>query len=159
MKLLSSAFANFEDIPAKYTGDGENLSPPLRWQDVPEETRSLALICEDPDAPHGIWDHWVIYNIPPTISVLAEGIQELPHEIQSCLNTSGATEYVGPNPPSGMHRYFFKLYALDTTLQLREGATKRDLIQAMNSHIVADATLVGHYARKHGKSYRPDPHQ
>lgn len=148
MKIFSSAFGNFEDIPTLYTGEGQDLSPPLRWQDVPEGTHSLALICEDPDAPHGTWDHWVIYNIPPTISVLAEGIKPLPQEIRSGLNTAGTKDYIGPNPPSGMHRYFFKLYALDTVFQLPEESTKIDLIKAMNSHILAEATLVGHYRLK-----------
>lgn len=148
MILLSTAFSNFEEIPTKYTGEGQDISPPLRWQDIPEGTHSLALICEDPDAPHGTWDHWIIYNIPPTISVLAEGIKPLPQDIQSCLNTAGIKDYIGPNPPSGTHRYFFKLYALDTVFQLPEDATKIDLIKAMNSHTLAEATLVGQYALK-----------
>lgn len=148
MKLISSAFGNFEDIPAKYTAEGPDLSPPLRWQDAPEETRSFALIMDDPDAPHGTWDHWLIYNIPPAVSVLAEGIKDWPSGFQSCLNSWGITNYMGPNPPSGTHRYFFKLYALDTVLQLPEGATKPDLLKAMNGHVLADAVLVGHYKRK-----------
>ena len=151
MKIFSSAFGNYEDIPTLYTGEGQDVSPPLRWQDVPVETRSLALICDDPDAPRGTWDHWIIYNIPPTISVLAEGIKQLPLDIQSCLNSWGKKEYGGPNPPSGTHRYFFKLYALDTVFQLPEDAKKIDLIKAMNSHILAEATLVGHYALQHDK--------
>lgn len=150
MKIFSSAFGNFEDIPIKYTGDDQDVSPPLRWQDIPAGTRSLALICDDPDAPHGTWDHWIIYNIPPTISVLAEGIKPLPQDIQSCVNSWGKKDYRGPKPPSGMHRYFFKLYALDTVFQLPEEATKIDLIKGMNSHILAEATLVGHYAQKDG---------
>lgn len=148
MKIFSSAFGNFEDIPTKYTGDGQDLSPPLGWQDVPNGTRSLALICDDPDAPHGTWDHWIIYNIPPSISVLAEGIKPLPPEIQSALNSWGKKDYGGPKPPSGKHRYFFKLYALDTVLQLSEDATKVDLIRSMNNHILAESTLVGYYAYK-----------
>jgi Raf kinase inhibitor-like YbhB/YbcL family protein len=151
MKLFSSAFANFEAIPIKHTGEGDDISPPLRWQEVPEGTHSLALICEDPDAPHGTWDHWILYNIPPTMSVLAEGIKQsqLPHDIQTGLNTAGTNEYVGPNPPSGIHRYFFKLYALDTVFQFPGGLTKTDLIKAMSSHILGEATLVGVYERKH----------
>ena len=147
MKLLSTAFANFEDIPIKHTGEGDDLSPPLRWQDVPEGTRSLALICEDPDAPNGTWDHWILYNIPPSISVLAEGITQLPYEIKSGLNSWKKTGYKGPKPPSGKHRYFFILYALDTVLQLPEKATKIDLINAMRSHTLAEATLVGNFER------------
>lgn len=151
MKLFSSAFSNFEAIPTLYTGEGEDRSPPLRWQDVPEGTRSLTLICEDPDAPHGTWDHWILYNIPPTMSVLAEGIKQsqLPPDIQICPNTAGTKEYIGPNPPSGTHRYFFKLYALDTVFQFPEGLTKIDLIQAMSGHILAEVSLVGVYERKH----------
>lgn len=148
MKLLSSAFGNFEDIPLKYTGDGEDLSPPLRWQAIPEGTRSLALICEDPDAPHGTWDHWILYNIPPNISVLAEGLEKLPHGIQSCLNSWGNLGYGGPKPPSGKHRYFFTLYALDTVLQLPQRANKIDLIKAMRSHTLGEVTLVGCYQSK-----------
>lgn len=151
MKIFSSAFRNFEDIPIFYTGEGEDSSPPLQWQDVPEGTHSLALICDDPDAPHGTWDHWVIYNIPPTMSALPEGLKELPGDIRSCVNSWGTKGYGGPNPPSGTHRYFFKLYALDTVFQLSEDATKIDLIKAMNSHILAEATLVGRYALQHGK--------
>jgi Raf kinase inhibitor-like YbhB/YbcL family protein len=150
MKLLSSAFGNFDSIPVKHTGEGEDISPPLRWQGVPDGTRSLALICEDPDAPHGTWDHWVLYNIPPSISVLAEGLKQLPHGIQSCRNSWGKTGYGGPNPPSGNHRYFFTLYALDTVLQLPEGATKANLINAMRGHTLAEAGLVGTYQRRHG---------
>jgi Raf kinase inhibitor-like YbhB/YbcL family protein len=150
MKLISSAFGNFEPIPVKYTGEGEDLSPPLRWQDVPDGTRSLALICDDPDAPHNTWDHWILYNIPPTIGVLAEGTQELPYDIRSCKNSWGKTGYGGPLPPSGKHRYFFTLYALDTVLQFPEDATKENLLQAMQNHILAEASLVGVYESKHG---------
>lgn len=151
MKLLSSAFANFEAIPIKYTGEGEDLSPPLRWQDIPEGTRSLALVCDDPDAPNGTWDHWVLYNIPPSISVLAEGVKQLPHGIQSGLNSWKKSGYRGPKPPSGKHRYFFTLYALDTVLQLPETAIKTDLISAMRSHILAEASLVGCYELQNKK--------
>ncbi|MBY0292731.1 MAG: YbhB/YbcL family Raf kinase inhibitor-like protein [Alphaproteobacteria bacterium] len=148
MMLLSTAFENFESIPVKYTGEGEDLSPPLRWQDIPKGTRSLALICEDPDAPHGTWDHWLIYNIPPSIGVLAEGLKELPQGIQSFQNSWGKTGYGGPNPPSGQHRYFFTLYALDTVLQFSEGATKASLLKEIQAHTLEEATLVGVYQRK-----------
>lgn len=148
MKILSSAFGNFEPIPSQYTAEGDDISPPLRWQDVPDGTHSLALICDDPDAPHGTWDHWIIYNIPPSVNVLAEGIKQLPSDVQSCDNSWGVKGYGGPNPPSGTHRYFFKLYALDTVLQFAEDVTKADLLKAMNRHILAEATLVGVYERK-----------
>jgi Raf kinase inhibitor-like YbhB/YbcL family protein len=148
MKLLCAAFENQGSIPTRYTAEGEDLSPPLRWQDVPQGTRSLALICEDPDAPHGTYDHWLLYNIPTSISVLAEGLKQLPHGIQSLQNSANTTGYVGPNPPSGDHRYFFTLYALDTVLALPEKGTKADLLKAMTSHILAQATLVGRYQRE-----------
>lgn len=148
MKLFSSAFGNFEIIPIQYTGEGDDISPPLRWQDAPIGTRSLALICEDPDAPRGTWDHWLLYNIPPSIHVLPEGMKTLPHDIRSCPNSWGKTGYGGPNPPSGKHRYFFTLYALDTVLQLPENATKAHLLNAMQSHTLAEAIIVGCYAKK-----------
>lgn len=151
MKLFSAAFSNFEPIPRQYTAEGEDISPPLRWQEVPEGTRSLALIVDDPDAPHGTWDHWIIYNIPPSISVLAPGIQVSHEAIQTCLNTAGTKEYVGPNPPTGNHRYFFKLYALDTLFQLSETSTKADLIKAMTGHILDEAVLVGTYQLQNKK--------
>jgi len=147
MKILSSAFADQDSIPVKYTAQGEAVSPPLRWQDVPEGTRSLALICEDPDAPNGTYDHWLLYNIPVSVGVLGEGLKELPQATQSLLTLAGTRDYVGPNPPSGTHRYFFILYALDTVLQLPDNATKVDLLKAMNGHILAEATLVGRYKR------------
>jgi len=94
MRLISSAFGNYDQIPVKYTGEGEDVSPPLRWQDVPTGTRSFALICEDPDAPHATWDHWIIYNIPSSMRVLAEGLrEELPQGSQSCLNSWGNLGY------------------------------------------------------------------
>lgn len=148
MILLSTAFGNFESIPIKYSGEGEDLSPPLRWQDVPEGTRSFALICEDPDAPHGTWDHWIIYNIPSSVNVFAEGIKHISHDSQSLKNSWNEYGYGGPNPPSGTHRYFFVLYALDTVLQLPEEATKTQLREAMKHHILSEATLVGLYEKK-----------
>lgn len=151
MKLLSTAFENQGPIPIRYTAEGDDLSPPLRWQDAPKETRSLALICEDPDAPRETYDHWLLYNIPPSISVLAEGLKQLPHGIQSLQNSADTTGYVGPNPPSGNHRYFFTLYALDTVLAIPEKGAKADLLKAMTSHILAQATLVGRYQREKGQ--------
>ncbi len=147
MKIFSAAFSDQASIPVKYTAQGESLSPPLRWQDAPEGTRSLALICEDPDAPGGTYDHWLLYNIPVSVGVLAEGLKDLPHGTQSLLNSAGTKDYTPPNPPSGTHRYFFILYALDTVIQLPDTATKADLLKAMNGHILAEATLVGRYKR------------
>lgn len=149
MKLMSSAFENYDNIPVKYTAQGEDVSPPLRWQDIPDGTRSLVLICDDPDAPKGTWDHWLIYNIPTTIATLPEGLKDtLPHDIRSCRNSWEKNEYGGPNPPSGSHRYFFTLYALDTVLQLPDDTKKADLLKEMESHVLADANLVGLYERK-----------
>ncbi len=149
MIIISSAFGNFEDIPLKHTGEGDDLSPPLRWQDFPEETRSFVLICDDPDAPNQTWDHWILYNIPPHMNVLAEGLNYLPKEIQILKNGWGRKEYGGPMPPTGKHRYFFKLYALNTLIQLPADATKQDLIEAMRNHILAEATLVGCYEKQY----------
>ncbi len=151
MKLISAAFEHFDSIPIKYTGEGEDISPPLTWQDIPEGTRSFALICEDPDAPHGTWDHWILYNIPPSMKDLAEDLKELPEGIQSCLNSWKKTGYGGPHPPSGIHRYFFTLYALDTLFDLPDGAIKANLINGMRGHILAEATIMGTYQLKHGR--------
>lgn len=150
MILLSSAFNPHEAIPIQYTGEGEDINPPLRWQDIPEGTRSLALICDDPDAPHKTWDHWIIYNIPPSITTLAEGLKNLPFEVRTGINSWGNTDYGGPMPPvgHGPHRYFFTLYALDTIIQLPNNATKEDLLREIKYHELAKATLVGIYERK-----------
>jgi Raf kinase inhibitor-like YbhB/YbcL family protein len=145
MKLLSTAFNNFDTIPVKYTAEGEDICPPLRWQDIPEGTRSFALVCEDPDAPGATWDHLVLYNIPPTMKVLPEGFNQLTQGIQSCLNSWGKKGYGGPNPPSGTHRYFFIVYALDTVLQLPDGARKVNLLKEMQGHVLAEASVVGVY--------------
>ncbi len=147
MKLFSTAFADQASIPVKYTAQGESLSPPLRWQDIPAGTRSLALICEDPDAPGGTYDHWIVYNIPPTMGVFAEGLQDLPEDVKSLSNSAGTKGYAGPNPPHGTHRYFFILYALDTVLHLPDTTTKAGLLKAMNGHTLATATLIGRYQR------------
>ena len=149
MKILSSAFGSFDSIPSKYTTEGDNISPPLSWQDIPADTKSLALICEDPDAPMGTWDHWILYNIPPTVSELPEGLQTLQHGMQTNLNSWRKPGYGGPNPPSGSHRYFFILYALDTVLQLSSHSNKADLLKAIQGHILEETSLVGVYELKH----------
>jgi hypothetical protein len=152
IQLTSTAFAEGKPIPAKYTCDGADVSPPLKWSSVPEGTKSLALISDDPDAPVGTWVHWVIYNIPPDATELAEGVPK------SETLTNGATQgmtdfkrvgYGGPCPPQGgPHRYFFKLYALDTTLSLKRGATKQELLRTMEGHILAEGQLMGTYQRR-----------
>ena len=143
MKLSSLDFEHEGHIPEKFTCDGEDISPSLIIEDVPEGTKRLALIVEDPDAPAGIWIHWVVFNIHIT-DVIEE--DEIPG-IQG-INDFRKLDYGGPCPPSGTHRYFFKLYALDTKLDLEEGCRKKDLLKAMEGHILAEAELVGLYLRK-----------
>ncbi len=150
--ITSPAFANQATIPGKYTGDGEDVSPPLAWTGAPEATRSFALICDDPDAPVGTWVHWVIWNIPATETGLAEAIPperpELSNGARQGTNDFRKTGYGGPAPPRGpVHRYFFKLYALDTTLDLAPGARKSALETALDGHVLAKTELVGRYSR------------
>ncbi len=151
MKLESTAFTAGNLIPARYTCDGEDLSPPLSWDAPPEGTRSLALICDDPDAPRGTFVHWVLYNLPADLRQLPEGIPAQPQPPVGGIhgkNDFGRSGYGGPCPPSGTHRYFFRLYALDQTLNLAQGATKAELLEAMNGHILISAELMGRYARQ-----------
>jgi len=149
--VTSSAFEQGGMIPAEYTCDGENISPPLKWDDVPAGTKSIALISDDPDAPAGTWVHWIMWNIPPDLSQLSENI---PHDkVLPDGSTQGITDfqrpgYGGPCPPSGTHRYYFKIYALDTKLDLQSSATKADLLKAIHGHILAQGELMGKYKRK-----------
>lgn len=148
--LTSSAFSEGEMIPTKYTCDGEDVSPPLRWQDAPEDTQSFALICDDPDAPGMTFVHWVIFNIPGTATSLAEGVnpaRELPDGSRQGTTNFNKIGYGGPCPPGGTHRYYFKLYALDTQLDLKAGISKEDLLSEMEGHIIAQTQLMGKYAR------------
>jgi Raf kinase inhibitor-like YbhB/YbcL family protein len=151
LELTSTAFREGEPIPKQYTGDGRNVSPPLTWQDPPAGTRSLALICEDPDAPRGTFTHWVIFNLPAESRELAEGIPAeatLPNGTTQGVNDFGQTGYGGPKPPPGKpHRYIFTLYALDRPLDVRPGATRAQLLAAMKDHVVGEARLMGTYAR------------
>ncbi len=150
-ELTSPAFENGDTIPEKYTGDGGDLSPPLRWTDPPEGTQSFALISDDPDAPVGTWVHWVIYGIPRTERELSEGVRDaktLDNGARQGKNSWPKIGYGGPAPPPGKpHRYYFKLYALDTELALGPGATKEALLRAMEGHILAEAELLGKYGR------------
>ncbi|MFA6409376.1 MAG: YbhB/YbcL family Raf kinase inhibitor-like protein [Gammaproteobacteria bacterium] len=148
MKISSQAFLHQEFIPSKYTCQGVGTSPELSWQDVPKETKSLALIMEDPDAPMGLWTHWILYNIPPEVTNLAENVKVLPKGTEQGLNTLDETGYVPPCPPSGTHRYYFKLYALDIVLQPNAKFTNATLKKAMEKHILAQAELMGNYAKK-----------
>jgi Raf kinase inhibitor-like YbhB/YbcL family protein len=152
--IKSSSFNNNEEIPTRYTCEGDDISPPLSWDNIPEHTRSLALIVDDPDAPDPkapkmTWVHWVLYNIPPNINVLAEQCTSatLPTGAAEGLNDWQRLGYGGPCPPTGRHRYFFKLYALDTMLDNLSKLTKADVEVAMQEHIIAQAQLIGTYQK------------
>lgn len=142
---LTTVFANNEKIPSKYTCDGEDLAPELTVTEVPSEAKSLVLIVDDPDAPMGTWVHWVVYNIPT--STVKIDAKNLPKEAKEGITDFGRLGWGGPCPPSGTHRYFFKLYAIDTTLDLAEGATKSQVEKEIKNHIVEKAELIGLYKR------------
>jgi Raf kinase inhibitor-like YbhB/YbcL family protein len=144
MKLSSSAFEDNGAIPSEYTCDGADVSPPLSFCNVPENTKSLALIVDDPDAPMGTWVHWLVWNIPANKTGFSKG-ENITYP--QGKNDFGNSDYGGPCPPSGTHRYFFKLYALDTTLKLNKGSTKKQLESAISSHIIEEAQLIGTYER------------
>ena len=148
--LNSEAFNQGERIPQRYSCDGEDISPPLRWTDPPEGTQSFALVMDDPDAPMGTWVHWVLYNVPPGTRMLAEGFPSDPQISSGARNGHNSWSrmgYGGPCPPSGSHRYFFRIYALDQILTLAPGADKAQLIQTIQGHILAEAELMGTYQR------------
>lgn len=147
MKLTSPAFEHQGIIPAIYTCDGRDISPCLVWNEVPSETASFALICDDPDAPMGTWDHWILYNLPGNVRSIPEAIKHFPEGTQIGKNSWGKCEWGGPCPPDRKHRYFFNLYALDQPLDLELGATKEVVLKAMEGHILAQAELMGYYAR------------
>jgi Raf kinase inhibitor-like YbhB/YbcL family protein len=149
MKLTSPAFEHGGKIPPKYTCDGENINPPLAISDVPPGAGSLVLIMDDPDVPKhvrtdGMWDHWVVFNIPATIRDIGEG--EEPQGTHG-VGTGGNVNYLGPCPPDREHRYFFKLFALDTELDLQEKATKGQVEKAMEGHVIEKTELMGRYER------------
>lgn len=156
LTISSSAFEPDAAIPSRFTCDGANASPPLRWSGVPDGTRSLVLIVDDPDAPDPrapkrIWVHWVLYNIPPTVTSLGEGRPRspVPPGAGEGLNDSGQPGYEGPCPPIGRHRYFHKLFALDTLLpDLGASARRKDVEAAMAGHVLAYAEVMGTYARE-----------
>jgi Raf kinase inhibitor-like YbhB/YbcL family protein len=151
IELHSTAFQPGATIPKPYTGDGADQSPPLSWSEPPAGTKSLALICEDPDAPRGIWTHWVLFNLPADTRELKEGVpakETLSNGARQGKNDFKNIGYGGPAPPKGKpHRYFFKLYALDATLDLPAGATRTELLDAMKGHILAEGQLMGKYGR------------
>jgi Raf kinase inhibitor-like YbhB/YbcL family protein len=141
--VQSVAFSHGGHIPPKYTCEGENINPPLEVSDCPPETRSIALIVEDPDAPKGVYNHWLVWNIPPN-----EAITEDSRVGIAGTNSFGNAGYGGPCPPSGSHRYFFKAFALDRELDLRPGSDKKALQEAMKEHVLASGELMAHYQKK-----------
>jgi len=145
MKIKSSVFENNQSIPSKYTCDGEDINPPLEFLGVPKEAKTLVLIVDDPDAPVGNWDHWLVFNIAASIGIIEEG--KAPKGATEIRNDFDKTSYGGPCPHSGTHRYFFKLYALDSKLELDFSARKTDLLEAMQGHILDKAELIGLYKR------------
>jgi Raf kinase inhibitor-like YbhB/YbcL family protein len=154
LKLTSTAFADGAAIPAKYTCQGDDISPPLDWSGAPADTQSLVLIVDDPDAPdpakpQRVWVHWVLYNLPPDSTGLAEGVAEdaVPMGTEGGLNDWGRTGYGGPCPPIGRHRYFHKLYALDIRLKGLTSPRKAQVEAAMQGHVIAEATLMGTYIK------------
>ncbi len=151
LTIKSSVFNDGDMISAKYTCKGEDISPPLSWDGVPEGTKSFALICDDPDAPLMTWVHWVIYDIPADATELFEGIPKestLSNGAKQGRNDFRKIGYGGPcPPPGGPHRYFFKLYALDTMLNLEAGFTKKALLKAMEDHIIEEAQIIGKFKR------------
>ena len=156
LRIASPAFAHGESIPRRYTCDGDDISPALEWSGIPDDTRSLALIVDDPDAPDPaapkrVWVHWVLYDIPPDIAGLREGIggADLPPGTLEGLNDWKKVGYGGPCPPIGRHRYFFKLYALDCMLRDLEHPTKAKLERAIDGHVLARAELVGTFKKGH----------
>ncbi len=152
VQLTSSAFAEGESIPVRFTCQGEDISPPLLWTHVPDGTKSLALICDDPDAPVGTWVHWVMYDIPPGFTGLTEAIpttEVTPYGAKQGVNDFKRIGYGGPCPPPGKpHRYFFKIYALDIEPGFPAEARKADLLRAMEGHVLAEGQLMGVYERE-----------
>ena len=149
-EIKSSAFNNGSAIPSKYTCDGQDVSPPLNWSGAPSGTKSFALIADDPDAPVGTWVHWVAWNIPATAAGLKEALEKnaaLTDGTRQGLSDFKRAGYGGPCPPSGTHRYMFKLYALDTVIDLDQTTTKAKLETAMKGHVLAQTTLMGTYSR------------
>lgn len=149
--LTSASFQEGQPIPPKHTCEGQDLSPPLAWDHAPNGTKSFALIHDDPDAPGNTWVHWVLFNLPASVGHLPEGMpkdRELADGSRQGMTDFGRTGYGGPCPPSGTHRYFFKLYALDMMLSLPSGATKAQVEAAMKDHVLAEAQLMGVYHRR-----------
>jgi Raf kinase inhibitor-like YbhB/YbcL family protein len=150
IKLTSAAFKDGQPIPRQHTCDGVDVSPPLEWSGAPRSAKTLAIVCDDPDAPSGTWVHWVLYNLPGEKIGLTENVpatEQVPGGGLQGINDFRKIGYGGPCPPSGTHRYFFKLYVLDSELDLKPGATKAELLKAMEGRIVGQAQLMGTYSR------------
>jgi Raf kinase inhibitor-like YbhB/YbcL family protein len=143
LQVRSVAFSQGGHIPPKYTCEGENINPPLEISGIPDRTKSLALLVEDPDAPSGLFEHWLVWNIPPNEAISENTVPGI-----SGRNSFGSTGYGGPCPPSGSHRYFFKVYALDTDLNIPAGSDKQTLQRAMQDHVLASGELMAHYQRR-----------
>jgi Raf kinase inhibitor-like YbhB/YbcL family protein len=151
IKITSPAFEDGGMIPSKYTCDGEDISPPLHWEAVPDGTVSIAIISDDPDAPMGTWVHWVLFNLPPDTKELKEKFPDdetLADGTRQGITDFGATGYGGPCPPSGTHRYFFKIYALDKKIDVATIVDKAQLLQEMEGHIIGQGQLMGKYQRQ-----------
>lgn len=150
LTLSSPAFRDKNPIPKIYTCDGENISPPLEWSGAPSNTKTFVLIVDDPDAPVGVWDHWILYNIPPNTNKLEQNanIRQLPAETKEGVNSWGSIGYGGPCPPKGSHRYYFKLYALDSEIEFDSGMQREDIEKSMQGHIIENAELIGYFERK-----------
>ena len=151
LRLASASFKHTQMIPTQFTCDGEDRSPELSWSGAPPKTASFVIICDDPDAPGGDWVHWVVFDLPPESSGLAEGTparEELEAGGTHGKNSWGRLGYGGPCPPRGTHRYFFTLYALDRRLDLGAGATKSEVLRAAEGHILAQGQLMGRYQRR-----------
>jgi len=150
IKVTSTAFEQGGMIPNKYTCDGQDISPPLSWVDVPDGTASIVLVCDDPDAPMGTWVHWVLFDLPPDAQGLPENIpavENLENGGIHGINDWRKLGYGGPCPPGGTHRYYFKIYALDKLMNIPVGNTKAQLLKAMEGHILAEGELMGRYKR------------
>ncbi len=150
MEIKTPVFEHGKDIPKKYTCKGEDISLPLKWESKADGVESFVLIMDDPDAPVGVFDHWLVYNIPGDTGSLAEGVSsegKLPAGAKECKNSFGKKEYGGPCPPSGEHRYFFRIYALDTKLDLQEGAKRGELEEAMEGHLLEKGEIMGVFAK------------
>ena len=147
LTLSSTAFSNSAEIPSRFTCHGADVSPPLSWKDAPSKTKSFVLMVEDPDAPAGTWTHWILFNIPSTISKLEEATT-VPNGAMVGLNSWGNMRYQGPCPPSGTHRYYFKLYALNITLPLPKNTYAITIIEALKTHVLDQAELIGLYTHR-----------